>query len=102
FANRNLRSMRWTSSQRSHSRACKWKVSASPRVSGGTPPRHGVHDLSAKASLIDDLAIKLKNEPPHTMRRGMLRPEVHGEISLCCLAHLGLACSFREPLRLRP
>ena len=50
--NLNVRSMRWASSRRLHSGASFWNFSASSRVSGGTPPRQGVHVLAARASAI--------------------------------------------------
>src|SRR6266571_22228 len=44
---RNVRSMRWASSRSSQWGACTCNASASARVSGGMPPRHGVQVFSA-------------------------------------------------------
>src|ERR1700730_7743779 len=52
FLNRNSRSMRCASSTSSHCGNSARKRSASSSVSGGTPPRHGVQILSARAFAI--------------------------------------------------
>src|SRR5882672_8255904 len=44
--------MQWASSPSSQSGACAWKRWASSRVSGGTPPRQGVHVFSARVSVM--------------------------------------------------
>src|ERR1019366_1456363 len=44
--------MRWALSPSSQLGACAWKRWASSHVSGGMPPRQGVHVFSARVSLM--------------------------------------------------
>jgi len=52
IAKSKVRWMRWALSPSSQLGACAWKRWASSRVSGGMPPRQGVHVFSASVSIM--------------------------------------------------